>query len=170
MYFIEKVLTPVLSSIVLALFFTYTSDFEYFKAVFFYSLIVFSIGGTICSYLVEYCILEKINISKLFYKYAVSVILFCIGGMVSISIFVMLQGVFFGIAFMPLVYLGVFPALIYYHLNLLVKFVLSRFVIYEWFPSSSNRCFSIKEREKSIKYYQGIIYYNFLVRINDLHV
>lgn len=131
MYFIEKVFTPVLSAIVLALFFTYASDFEYFKAVFFYSLIVFSIAGTICSYLVEYYILDKINISKSFYNYAVSVILFGLGGMVSISVFALLQGNFFEIAIISLVYLGLFPGLIYYHLSLLIKFVLSRFVIYE---------------------------------------
>jgi hypothetical protein len=122
--FIEKLLTPILSSIVLAIFLA--SDSGYFPAVVWVSLPVFFLGGTLISVSVDY-FLDRKKLKNQFYKYCISFFLFGLVGVLIITIFSLFQGSITELTLTPLIMLGFLPALIYFHLSLIVTILFTRF-------------------------------------------
>ncbi|WP_249872291.1 hypothetical protein [Oceanobacillus saliphilus] len=123
MNIMEKILTPVLSSIALALILSFGS--EYFLSIIMYSLPVFLIGGTLFSFAVDN-ILEMVKLKKRYYNYLISFILYGIGGVIIITIFALFQGSISEVSLTPLLVLGVLPGLIYFHLSLILNTLISK--------------------------------------------
>lgn len=123
---IEKGLTPVISAILFAAFLSGIHQLEYFTMIFVLSLPVFLIAGSICSYFVEYYVLEKIKVKQRIYKYIVSVSFYGLVGVIAILVISLIEGSILEIGISPLLFLGIIPALTYYHLSLAFKLILSR--------------------------------------------
>ncbi|RPF50253.1 hypothetical protein [Aquisalibacillus elongatus] len=126
MFLIEKVFTSILSAFILAV--ILANDFQYFKPVFLISLPVFLIAGLVCTYITEFYVLDKINVNRPFQKYIMSLAIFGLGGMVAISLFALLQGNLFDLNMLALIIMGLMPAILYFHISLLIQFVSSKFI------------------------------------------
>ncbi|MBS3680961.1 hypothetical protein KGF86_12175 [Ornithinibacillus massiliensis] len=121
MYFLQKSLATVFSALIIGLLF-----FDYFFIAFLISLPIFLIAGGICSYIVDVYLLEKLKISSLLQEYFLSIIVYTLGGIVTMFIFSFSQGSISSSTILPTVLIGIVPAFIYFHLSFLFSLVISR--------------------------------------------
>jgi hypothetical protein len=121
---IVKILTPILSAIVLGLFLT--SGSVYFSSVLWVSLPVFIVIGTLFSVTIDYN-LDKRKLNNRYYKYFISFSLYGLSGMVIITVFSLMQGSISEISFLPILLLGAVPGLIYFHISLLLSTLMKRY-------------------------------------------
>lgn len=127
-YFIRKILTPVLSAVLVAAILSSFNESGYFYAVFSVSLLVFLLAGTILSYVFETYVLERIKSRPKLNQYIISISVYSFGGLLAIFMFALIQGNLLEINLLVILMLGVFPALVYYHLDSSIKFVFSKIV------------------------------------------
>ncbi|WP_426901358.1 hypothetical protein [Rossellomorea vietnamensis] len=126
MHIIEKILTSILSSIVLA--FIIEPGSAYFSSVILVSLPVFLIGGTLFSLLADY-LLKKMPSLTSFLYYFLSVIFYGVGGLLIVTVLSLLLDTGQGSGsteFTYLLIISVLPGLIYFHIHLILDAVLSR--------------------------------------------
>ncbi|WP_047986291.1 hypothetical protein [Ornithinibacillus californiensis] len=123
MNIIVKILSPILSAIVLGI--LLTSGSEYFLSALWVSLPVFIVIGTLFSVTIDYK-LDKRKLNNKFNKYLISFGLYGLGGMVIITVFSLIQGSISEISLLPILLLGAVPGLIYFHISLLLTTLLKR--------------------------------------------
>ncbi|MEN2465193.1 hypothetical protein [Ornithinibacillus sp. JPR2-1] len=121
MYFLQKSLATIFSALIIGFVL-----FDYFFFAFLISLPIFLIAGSICSYIVDVYLLEKLKISSLLQEYLLSIIVYALGGIVTMFIFSISQGSISSSTILPTLLIGIVPALIYLHLSFLFKLVLFR--------------------------------------------
>ncbi|MGD7024718.1 hypothetical protein ACQCVK_19220 [Rossellomorea vietnamensis] len=128
MSIIEKMLTSILSSIVLA--FIVEPGSAYFSSVIMVSLPVFLLGGTFYSLMVDYILKRMPNLNS-FLHYLVSVIFYGAGGLLIVTVLLLLldtgqETASNSTEFTSLLTISVLPGLLYFHIHLILNAVLSR--------------------------------------------
>lgn len=121
MYFLQKSLTTGFSALIIGLLF-----FDYFFIAFLISLPIFLIAGGICSYIIDVYLLEKLKITTLLKEYFLSIVVYTLGGIVTMFIFALSQGSISSSTILPIILIGIIPSFIYFNLNFLFSLELSR--------------------------------------------
>jgi hypothetical protein len=114
----ERIITAVLCSTLVALLFD--NGAGYYMTILLVSFYVYLIGGTITSLLID-TLIGKMNRSRTFHRYIMSLLLYGITGAGIITLFFVLQGSVTEISITPLILLGFLPGILYFNVLILLS-------------------------------------------------